>query len=1537
MMTENFSVNTLLDAVRSPLLVCQNNNILYANSAAQNLIGYSYHQLLNQTIDSLIYTTSSKSFTAWYSQQRISNNNQPIDIRLLKANQSLIWVRLTAAATDFEGKSAQLLTIQDITHLRKIETELYLNEVYRDMLLNNNPDVIMMTDNAGNLTYVSPSLDAALGYMYEDVSGQKWLEKLHPDDQAIAVQAVQAVRQNGTSVRIEVRIRNRLGDYLWFEGLVGMVTQRNNDQIALISRIRNIHQHKLTELALREREQRLRLITDNMQDIVLEIATDGLIRYVSPSCLSIMGFQPNELIGSQHLSRVHPDDLPSVLEYFNQALVHPSLKPLELRFQHKQGHFLWIEIIYKLVTDESGNLLTTVISAREIMERKQVQETLQQNRHLLQRIMDTAPTGIYLFDIPSGQSLFHNQNATLGYTEADIKESGENFYLNLTHPDDRKLAEDSNRRLQQANDGEVIITECRVKHADGIWRWHQFYDTVFARLDNGTPKEYLRTGYEITERKLAEEALHQNQHLLQQITDVAPVGIYIYDVNKRGDIYHNQKAEIDTGLRTVSDPLAETFYEDYVHPDDVELHKKHQVRLMQAKDGEIIESENRIRVPGGSYRWFNFRDVVFKRDEEGKPSQFLGAMQDTTERKQSEEALRQSQNLLEKITNTAPFGIYIYDVKQGRDIYHNQRVVNNNLQPASNVSEENFFAGQVHPDDLAIHAKHRQHLMTARDGEVIESELRARNREGIYQWLYFRDIVFARDADGKPSQFLGSMQDITERKQSEQALRDNQNLLKQITETIPLDIYIYDVDLKHNIFFNRTENMGYPVSVLNSQASGDFYINLVHPDDLALHHENAKRLQTARDGELLHSEYRMKHASGEWRWYDFRDIVFARHTDGTPRQFLGSVQDITARKETEAALHQSQEILQQVTSTVPMDIYIYDVDLSKTIFANRATNLGLDTRLTMDANEDFFRGLVHPDDITPYDNFNQRLATSKDGTYVEGEFRMRHTNGTWMWRNYRSIVLHRHVDGTPSQYLGTVEDITQRKEIEAALRKSQHMFQQVAETVPMQIFIYDYDLQHNIFENRASDLGFDSNIISNASDAFFTELIHPDDRSSHDEVMRKLLVAADGEMLENEFRMRAADGTYAWRNYRYTPFARRPDGTLSQFLGTILNVDERKKVSDALRENEEKLRLITDNIHDLVALTDEKMQFRYLTPSHQPVLGYKPQELIGKSIFDLLHPDDLEVVKAKTIAAMEKQQPDTAEFRYRHHDGYYLWMETNGSLVLSADGTFKGAVFASRDVSERRWMQRAMLEQEKLLVMLQKEQELSALKTRMMSRLSHELRTPLAIISTSADLLDTYGKRMTEEQRTERLQQIKTQIKHFTSMLDNMALVVKGISYSIDFSPAPYNLQSTAKTIISELKDLLHVTHSVELRLQGDMSAVNSDEQLMRLILTHLLANAFKYSPPTKPIVVTGTMTSENITIEVQDQGIGILPQDSGRIFEPFFRGANIGEIPGLGIGLSIVKDAVDSMNGKVEVNSEVGVGTKVLVEIPLGGIIGVN
>lgn len=1275
MIAETTAIHSVLNAVAAPVLICQHNRILFANQAVQKLTGYSFEKMSGMGLSNLIHETSSPIFQSWYSQQPAQTHLTSLDVRLVTQHTALVWVNISAAATGYQGQAAIMLTLHDTTATRSAENRLFMSEAHSQMLLENNPDVMIVADYKGHFVYVSPSVEPALGHPVDAVIGQLWQEWVHNDDIHIVTNAIDEVRQTAKTVKIELRISHRAYGYVWCEAILGFLYNRHDNQTHLVSIIRNIHQHKLTEFALREREQRLRVITDNMLDIVVEVDPDGLMQYVSPSCLPILGYQPEELIGDSQITRVHPDDIATVLEYFSQAQTNGDLPPLEFRFKHKAGHYLWLQIIYTTVLDEQGQVQSIISSCREIT-------TYRKNREILQ----------------------------------------------------------------------------------------------------------------------------EQQQMLTQITDIAPFGIYIYDVKQRRDVYHNRRLIQEATPENFPNESRGDFYDGFVHPDELAQHQAHQKRLMEAKDGEVIESENRIRRPDGTFTWFYFRDTVFKRDEEGKPSQFIG-----------------------------------------------------------------------------------------------------------------------------------SMLDVTARKNAEDTLRKNQHLLQQITDTIPLDIYIYDVRQKRNIYFNRSENLGYSLEVLNNQESGEFYAHLVHPDDLVRHRANGQRLLQSKDGEIIESEYRMKHASGEWRWYYFRDIVFMRDENGLPVQFLGSIQDITQRKQTEAALVESQQVLRQVTSTVPLDIYIYDCDLNKSIFTNRATNLGLDAQLSLEADSEYFSGLVHPDDLALYQDFNTRLENSRDGEYIEGEFRMRRSDGTWMWRNYRNTVLHRHADGTPSQYFGTVEDITKRKETEAALSQSQHMFRQVAETIPLQIYIYDYDLACNIFENRPSDLGFPPEILANASQAFFIDLIHPDDRLYHDRVMERLVNAKDGQILENEFRMRDVNGVYAWRHYRYIPFARHPDGSLRQFLGAILNIDERKRTSDALRDNEEKLRLITDNIHDLVSLTDADLRFRYITPSHTRVLGYELDDLLNKSVFEMVHPDDVESMRNKTLATIEKFQSDTLEFRFRHHDGYYVWMETSSSIIQDNNGAFAGAVFASRDVSERRWMQRAMLEQEKLLVILQKEQELSALKTRMMSRLSHELRTPLAVISTSADLLEMYWSRMNESQRNDRLMQIKTQIKHFTGMLDNMSLVVKGISYNLDFTPTPYNLRHTCETLIAELKELLHSSHTIQLELSGEMEVLNSDEQLIYLILTHLLANAIKYSHPSNPITINGSVIQDKILLAVHDQGIGIPTDEQDKIFEPFYRGTNIGEVPGLGIGLSIVKDAVEAMNGSLNIESKLGVGTTVKVEVPLGGMIGLN
>jgi signal transduction histidine kinase len=254
-----------------------------------------------------------------------------------------------------------------------------------------------------------------------------------------------------------------------------------------------------------------------------------------------------------------------------------------------------------------------------------------------------------------------------------------------------------------------------------------------------------------------------------------------------------------------------------------------------------------------------------------------------------------------------------------------------------------------------------------------------------------------------------------------------------------------------------------------------------------------------------------------------------------------------------------------------------------------------------------------------------------------------------------------------------------------------------------------------------------------------------------------------------------------------------------------------------------------------------------------------------------------------------------------------------------------------RDVSERRWMQRALVEQERLVTILQKDQELSVLKSRMMSRLSHELRTPLAIITTSADMLERYYEKMQVEQRQERLHQIRNQVSIFTAMLDDMSLVFKGISFKTAFAPTPYNIQEVVSTTIREVKQALKAQQSVVLNLQSASPTVHSDQQVLRLVLMSLLSNALKYSPPESSVQVRIEVSESDILLTVEDQGIGIPQEDQNRIFEAFFRASNVdADIPGLGIGLSLVEEVLGSTYGVIDVVSTEGKGTTVSVQLPL-------
>jgi signal transduction histidine kinase len=230
---------------------------------------------------------------------------------------------------------------------------------------------------------------------------------------------------------------------------------------------------------------------------------------------------------------------------------------------------------------------------------------------------------------------------------------------------------------------------------------------------------------------------------------------------------------------------------------------------------------------------------------------------------------------------------------------------------------------------------------------------------------------------------------------------------------------------------------------------------------------------------------------------------------------------------------------------------------------------------------------------------------------------------------------------------------------------------------------------------------------------------------------------------------------------------------------------------------------------------------------------------------------------------------------------------------------------------------------------LDKELELNNLKTRMMNRIAHEFRTPLTVIQAATETLTHYLDRLTADQRTAKEVTIKGQIQRLTRMLDEIGRVIK-----IDFTPERIHPTSTdvsalCRQLAARLEHELGQPGKFVLDLP-ETTTILVDPQILNNALMHVMHNAVRFSKPDATVQVTLSRAERGITLSVRDTGIGILPNERARIFEPFFRGNNIGESSGLGVGLTMTRAAIEAHGGTINVDSVLGQGTTVTIWLPI-------
>lgn len=421
------------------------------------------------------------------------------------------------------------------------------------------------------------------------------------------------------------------------------------------------------------------------------------------------------------------------------------------------------------------------------------------------------------------------------------------------------------------------------------------------------------------------------------------------------------------------------------------------------------------------------------------------------------------------------------------------------------------------------------------------------------------------------------------------------------------------------------------------------------------------------------------------------------------------------------------------------------------------------------------------------------------------------------------------------------------------------------------------------------------------------------------------------------------DGSEFWNECSFVPVADE-NNCYTHWISVQRNITERKQVEQALRQSEARFRSLIENALDIVMILDLGGTINYVSPSVEKVLGYSATDLIGKNIVELIHPEDWTslcslpnadlntnlntspmLCKRLTNPVDTSELTHLIEFRHRHHDGSWRVLEAVGQPFIDSTNLPRSIINA-RDITERKRL-------DEIRLALEREKELSALKTRFFSMASHEFRTPLSTVLAAAQVLENcQDKWDNSEKRLRNLHRIQDSVKHTVQLLDDILTINRAETGKLEFNPKPLDLNLYCHHLVEEMRLSAGIQHTLTFTCQGTPILVCLDEKLLRSILSNLLSNAIKYSPQGGDVHLTLEFEPDRVLLQVQDQGIGIPINDQNQLFEPFHRGRNVRTIPGTGLGLVVVKKCVDLHQGTIQISSEVGVGTTCVVALPLQG-----
>lgn len=1155
------------------------------------------------------------------------------------------------------------------------------------------------------------------------------------------------------------------------------------------------------------------------------------------------------------------------------------------------------------------------------------------DRRFYQALFDQTNDAVFIIAL-SGKYLSVNRKAAdmLGYTVAELVNLS---MAQVVAPDEQQH---SINILDLLIAGQSIAPyERTFLRKDGS-RLMVEVNVDLVRDNDGTPSYLQSIVRDISERKQAEAALQASEERYRTLVRNIPnLVVLMFDRDLRyilveGALFKNPA----TRQAYEGKPMQEALL-----PERIELFTPYYQAALNGQEAQFeIERDGEI---------YQIHTVPVK-DEHGVITAGMHISEDITERKQAEERFRYLiQNIYVGVLLQGPNAEILLSNQAALDLLglsEDQLMGKTSFDPDWSVIHEDGsdFPGPEHPVPQAL-------AMGQPVRNIVMGVYRPKHKDRV--WL----LVNAEPehaADGSVKQVICTFSDITARREAERALAYERDLLQALMDNFPDLIYFKDGNSRF-IRVNKAQALRLgctdPAETLGKTDSDYF------PPDIAAEFY-AEEQQIIETGQPLinRMEYDIT-AEGKPRWLSATKVaVFG--VDGKTPTIVGISRDITALKQAENTLRYQATLVNQISDAV------YSTDLKENILTwNQAAVRLYGWR---------------PEEAIGH--FSGTMVGSKM-TLAQRQKAIRQIHETGHWedeiihtaRDGRliqvlvSTSLLTDSNGEPSGFIAISRDITERKQVQEAIRQNEEKLRQLYNATHWQaqeltllnqvrtamaqemdlsplirtvvkaiaeIFDYTYVslyllegdkliLYHQIgYDKPYPVIALQKGIIGRTArlgEPVFVENVmeDPDYVPAANEIVSEICVPLfDRHQLVGAFNIESTAEKSLTNDDMRLMIA------LSEQISIAV---ERARLYTSLRESKEQYQKVVESVREVIFQTDERGYWSFLNPAWTEMTGYSVAETLGQSVLDCILPEDRALTASQYRPLMKGEISFTRyETRLMTHGRGPRWIEVHARRTADTQGRMIGMSGTLTDITERK------LNEQQAAELLAQSRTVDALR-RFLTNVSHDLRTPLSVINTSLYLLRR--KFDNPDSAIRHVDVLEEQVTHLTRIVEDLVEMTRLDDQIVEFEFIPVHLTNLVRDVLFSYES---VTQSrgliIEREADSELPLIQADQMWLGRLVHNLVTNAIQYTASGGTIWIKTAMSGDGVMLTVRDNGSGIGEADLPYIFDRFYRAdsARPADKGGAGLGLAIVRKVVDAHGGGVSVESALGQGSTFYVWLPL-------